>query len=734
RMKNNDISRNLNSTASMLFRGAIYAVKNLQSESDPIEHCTQVSFAFDAIQQAVRIDSSILSHIKQTISLYDVSLYGEEAISRLDTLLQRQFYRLAYWKVAAEELNYRRFFTVSDLIAIRIEDEAVFDATHDYLFELFNKDLIDGFRIDHIDGLYNPHDYLNRLRQRAPTAYIVVEKILARNEEIPRNWPVQGTTGYDALNYVNSFLCDHKSQRKLDTTYRRFCRKEINYDDLILDKKRLIIGRHMAGDIDNIAHKLRRIVGSNIHGRDLTMYGLRRAIVEVMANFAVYRTYIQSDSGSVEDQKQLKNAMELARISIPQLKAEFNFLERIINKNRNVPSEWCDFLMRFQQFTGPLMAKGVEDTALYLYNRLISLNEVGGWPAIFGITTDDFMRFVKHRCEKWAFSINSSSTHDTKRGEDTRARINVISEIADMWRNSVSKWHKLNRAYISVHNGHISPSPNDEYLYYQTLVGTFPANGIADKIYIQRIRDFMIKAIREGKVHTAWIDPDNDYEQAVLNFVDNTLSSQSFLNSFGELLPFITWNGMLKSLSQLVIRMIMPGIPDIYQGSEFWDFSLVDPDNRRPVDFEKRTEAVEMICTTDLKKLMETPYDGQIKMYTMKTILDLRQKERELFEKGNFFRLHAYGTQKRSLCAFARIFQEKILLAIVPRFTASLVSPNTYPSGSQIWKDTYVCLDNLAGNYINIFTNSSVNLKHAAYIYELLDNFPVGVFINDFHQ
>lgn len=730
RMKNFEMFRDQDSSASMQFTGAIYALKNLLSESDPMEHCAQASFAFGAIQQAIKVDNSLVSDINQTISLYDVSLYGEEAVCRLDTLLQRQFYRLAYWKVAAEELNYRRFFTISDLIAVRIEDETVFDATHEYLLNLFDQGLIDGFRIDHIDGLYNPFDYLDRLRQRAPQAYIVVEKILARNEDIPQNWPVQGTTGYDSLNYINNLMCDRKNQRKLDTTYRRFCREEIGFENLILNKKRLIIGRHMAGDIDNIAHQLRRVVGSDIHGRDLTMYGLRRAIVEMMAHFPVYRTYIHTDSSSTEDRRRLKNAMGLARISIPQLKAELDFLERLILQEDKVPPAWIDFLMRFQQFTGPLMAKGVEDTALYLYNRLISLNEVGGWPEIFGITTEDFIRFVKLRGEKWSFSINCGSTHDTKRGEDTRARISVISEIPDMWRYSVNKWHKLNRAYIRVHSGNIAPSPNDEYLYYQTLAGTFSHKGTVDDSYIQRIRDFMIKAIREGKVHTAWIDPDNNYEEAVLNFVDKTLSSSSFLDSFREILPFIVWNGMLKSLSQLVIRMTIPGIPDIYQGTEFLDLSLVDPDNRRPVDFQKRNELINAIeNNADYREYMKEPFNGLIKMYIMKTLLYIRKAEREIFEKGDLFPLHVNGSHKRCLFAFARSFKDKVLFVTVPRFTSGLVDPGTYPTATETWKDTSINMDNLCGDYQNVFTNSNMRLESTTSAGNLLNEFPVGVFI-----
>jgi len=524
--------------------GVLFAIKNLPSAHQADARKAQVFFAKAILWELYTTDSSIRIFIDYTIKQFNGIPGKPESFSLLDSLHSVQLFKLSFWKVATEELNYRRFFTVNDLISIRVEDEEVFRDTHQLIFDLVNQGRINGLRVDHIDGLYDPHTYLERLRRGAPDAYIIVEKILAYDEMLPNVWPVQGTTGYDFCNYINELFCKSQNEHSINSIYRRFTSLRIDYEQLLLDRKRTIITKHMAGDIDNLALLIKGVSGRDRRGSDITLYGLRKALIELMAFFPVYRSYINGKLFSNEDKLHLQKAIAEARRTDPALSREFAFIERFLLLkydpaiSDDKKSEWTNVVMRFQQFTGPLMAKGFEDTVLYNFNRLISLNEVGSWPQIFGISNEIFHHFNIKRIRFWPNTLNCTSTHDTKRGEDVRARINVLSEIPEQWELHLKLWARINRKWKSNSFSHSIPDSNDEYFFYQTLLGTYPLDGVELEVFVQRIKDYMLKAIREAKVHTAWITHDYYYEEGIISFISNVLNKNKSVEFFSDFLPF----------------------------------------------------------------------------------------------------------------------------------------------------------------------------------------------------
>ena len=697
-------------------------------------------------EQRKMAKASLVKVLESNISLQDYignrvrefSTGTNSGNALFDRLMQQQNFRLAFWKVSAEELNYRRFFTVSDLICMRIEHEDVFEQTHKFILDFVEKGLINGLRIDHIDGLFDPATYLNRLRTRAPNTYIVVEKILDKTERLSQDWPVQGTTGYDFLNYMNYVFCDTKSEKRFDRLYERIAGRMYDPGELQLQKKRLIIGKHMAGDIDNIAHLVIGVAGTDLMGRDITLYGLRRALVEVLTNFPVYRTYITSGTFSNDDARHISRSLSLSRETLPGLTIEFAFIERFLMMRGDtvLQSEyddaWKKAVMRFQQFTGPLMAKGFEDTLFYVYNRHIALNEVGGWPMHFGILENQFHAFISKRTQAHPHSMNASATHDTKRGEDTRARLQVLSEMPADWAKQVCAWRNLNTPYTTKSKGKIWPDSNDEYLLYQTLVGTFPLSGELDSTYVRRIQEYMIKAIREAKVHTAWIKPDEEYEKVVSGFVDSCLNSSQnplFMDALRTFTRRVSWFGMLNSISQIVLKSTLPGVPDFYQGTELWDFSLVDPDNRRPVEYYERSQILEK--TLDLENLKSKMEYGYIKEHLIQKCLTARALCREAFQHGTYNPLNVRGTCKNNLLAFSRKGTRQAAIVVVPRFMSHMVNVNEFPLGRQIWKDTRISFPRLLQNLTmkNIVTGSEIKLKNEILVGDVLESFPQAVLI-----
>jgi len=538
----------------------LYILKTLPSREEVNERYDQIRFIKTTLWELYRQNEAIEKFIEENIGIFNGKKGNPESFNLLNDLLAEQLFRLSFWKVATEEINYRRFFNINELLSLRTEDEDVFNHTHSLIFKLIKEGKITGLRIDHIDGLYDPTNYLRRIRNKEPELYIIVEKILDLEERLPSFWPVQGTTGYDFMNFVNGLFCKIGSEREFTRIYTNFTKLVTAYAELVCEKKRLILGKHMAGDIDNLAHRMKAISSRDRHASDITVYGLKRALVEVMAQFPVYRTYIGHGASREEDSSYVEAAIEEAKRTSPGLLNELQFIQRFLlldfgnYLSEDERNQWVNFVMRFQQFTGPLMAKGFEDTILYIYNRLLSLNEVGGNPHRFGISAGDFHRFLEKRAKLCPHSLNATSTHDTKRGEDARARINVLSEILKEWERMIKTWSKINRGKKRKIYGKGVPDRNDEYFLYQTLIGAFPF-GEDDNygIFKERMKQYIIKAIREAKVHTAWLKPDTDYEHAFISFVDKILNPTEGNAFLKEFLPFqqkVSYYGMLNSLSR----------------------------------------------------------------------------------------------------------------------------------------------------------------------------------------
>jgi (1->4)-alpha-D-glucan 1-alpha-D-glucosylmutase len=652
---------------------------------------------------------------------------------RLDALLNAQSYRLAHWRVASEEINYRRFFDVNQLAALRMEDPAVFDEVHRFVFELVRRGAATGLRIDHVDGLFAPGDYLNRLQSRlSPNRdfYIVVEKILGQGEELSRDWPVHGTTGYEFASVVNNLFVDQRNERALDDIYKRVIRdrrlhdddaaaaERLSFDALVYRSKKQVLHETMSGDINSLGHQLNRFSERNRHFRDFTLYSLISTIKEVIACFPVYRTYVGADGPdeavSDHDRRFIDQAVQSAKRLAPAVTAlVFDFVEQLLLKQTRITSsEECEararFIGKFQQITSPVAAKGIEDTTLYIYNRLLSLNEVGADPTNFGLDPAAVHQWMIRRRQQWPTALSATATHDTKRGEDVRARLNVLSELPGAWKGLVMRWRAANRRFKTELNGRLAPDANEEYHLYQMLVGAWPFNGDkAGPVFRKRIGAYMMKALREAKVHTSWLSPDEVYERAVERFIEAALDASrpnAFLSSFLQFQARVAELGIYNSLAQLLIKVTAPGIPDFYQGTELWDLNLVDPDNRRSVDYDVCIRALASVGSCpDISELVAHRTDGRIKMFVMTRALAARAQWRDVYERGEYVPLTAAGASRDCLFAFARVaVGSTFAITCVPRLIGSLMPDASGPPlGRGIWKDTRVelpasCVDLLA--------------------------------------
>lgn len=683
---------------------------------------------------------SLLERIKATLTWFNGVKEQPRSFDPLDALLSEQSYRLAHWRTASEEINYRRFFDVNQLAALRMEDPDVFDEVHRFVFELIGKGAATGLRVDHVDGLFAPGDYLRRLQSRAAAAlglpdappsplFVVVEKILGAEERLPAGWPVHGTTGYEFAAVVNGLFVERRNERALTRIYERFIgpRAQRSFDDLGYACKKTVMHETMSGDINSLGYQLNRFSERNRHFRDFTLYSLISTIKEVIACFPVYRTYI-TDTGPLteHDRGYVRSAIRSARARSTRLSGlVFDFVERILLHEAGTGSpeenhERQRFIGKFQQITSPVAAKGIEDTALYIDNRLVSLNEVGSDPTIFGTEPDRLHRWLAERRTQWPAALSATGTHDTKRGEDVRARINALSELPNEWKQAVARWRSLNRRLKSDVNGLTAPDANEEYLIYQMLVGAWPLDAAYEHDFAGRFKKYLLKALREAKVHTNWLTPDEDYEQAVMAFVDQLLSSRrQFLGSF---LPFqrrVAEIGVVNSLAQLLIKCTAPGVPDFYQGTELWDFSFVDPDNRRPVDYDRRA-ALLADLTRDVpacqrtKSLVESRHDGRVKLFTIARALAARHALRETFEVGSYVPLRTAGTFADQVFAFARVDGGRAAITCVPRLVASLPGGgSTPPLGREAWTDTIIVLPDAvpASCFVNSFTGHTVAVE-----------------------
>jgi len=689
----------------------------------------------------------------------------------LHGLLDDQAYRLAYWRVAADEINYRRFFNINSLAGIRVEEPEVFEAVHRLVFGMVTDQQVDGLRIDHPDGLYDPSAYLGRLRRRigAEAAgnvdlnpddgreccgvipfYLVVEKILAPFENLPDNWPVAGTTGYDFLNQLNGLFIYGDAERKMSTTYSGFLGRRSDFGELLYQAKKLIITKQLSSELTVLAGRINRISEIDPHTRDFTLNGLRAAIIELVACFPVYRTYISGKGFGLPDKQYVDWAVSQAKKWNPEAELSiFDFLREVILSEEVGPGAHHhelkrSFAMKFQQYTAPAMAKSMEDTVFYQYNRLISLNEVGGDPRKFGIPLGGFHHLNRQRRQHWPQAMLTTSTHDTKRSEDVRARLNVLSELPDEWRSRVRRWTGINHRWKSRVDGRTAPSRNDEYMLYQNLLGVWPfVPPSAEKyeVFIARMRGNFRKAIRESKGRTSWLNPNEEYEKAAERFLAKTLEPVSGHQFLEDFLPFqerVAYFGMFNSLAQVVLKLTCPGVPDIYQGNELWDFSLVDPDNRRPVDFANRWKMLEglieefpdgEVSDGKLAGLLENPYDGRIKLYVTWQCLRFRKRFAGLFRDGTYLPLSGQGRYSEHLCCFARSVNSILAIIVVPRFCALLMGGRKKPPLSEVWEDTCLDLSSLPGekSFFNVFTGEILRPTKLLPVREIFSRFPVAL-------
>lgn len=664
---------------------------------------------------------------------------GEDG--ELHALLEQQVYRLAYWRVAGDEINYRRFFDINELAGLRIEDEKVFDATHQLILSLIEQRKIQGLRIDHADGLHDPVGYYQHLNNKisailnvevkpdTPPIYIVAEKIVANYEYLSSNWPIHGTTGYEFANIVNGVFIDAAAEKQLTHCYAHFIGHNQDFEELVYAARKYVMTTALASELNVLANQLSKIADANSKTRDYTLYGVRNALSEVVACFPVYRTYINSQTVSKEDTQYINWAIEHAKQrSRAADKTVFEFVRHILlqqHKSGVAAKDLLKFVMKFQQYTPPVMAKGHEDTGLYLYNRLISLNEVGGDPMNFGNSVNAFHYFNQGRVKKWPHAMLCLSTHDTKHSADMRARVNVLSEIPRQWQETVFRWRRLNKLKKTKTRTAVI-ARNDEYLFYQVLIGTWPLTSLTDAEqgeYQERIQTYMIKAVREAKQYTSWLNPNEDYEQAVSQFIRRCLNANSsFLTHFTAFERQLRKPGLYNALAQAVLHTTAPGMPDVYQGNELWQFSLVDPDNRRPVDFSglgallAEMEAVLAKPGLDRPKyinsLLETIEDGRIKLFVVTQTLHFRHHYAALFRDGEYLKIDVHGTGANQLLAFARKNQNDFAVIVVPRLMTRLLDPTLNPSLDDVWADTWLELpENAPRHYQELFSQCQVTAE-----------------------
>lgn len=727
--------------------GIVYILKNIPSETKGRERYDQIAFVKGLLWELYEQNQEVRDFIENNLKIFNGEPGNPESFNRLEDLLREQFYRLTFWKVGAEEINYRRFFTVNELISVRVENPHVLHNTHNFIRKMVQEGKFTGVRIDHIDGLYDPKQYLDRLREKLGDIYIAVEKILEAKEILPADWPIEGTSGYDFMNRVNGLLCKTENQERFSEIYDRFTGFELSYEDLFMEKKHLIADRNMAGDADNLAHLLKTLAERSREGRDFTLYALKRALVEVLVTFPIYRTYINPEGVSDRDRACIQEVIAKAKKQIPLQLKELNFLEKLmlLHSNDYLTDEQREqqlyFVMRMQQWTGPLMAKGIEDTLFYVYNRLISLNEVGGDPGSFGITLEEFHEFNQTQNQTWVHKMNATATHDTKRGEDMRSRLNVLSEIPEEWERQVTAWRDINQSQKTCLNGKFAPTPNDEYFFYQTLVGAFPFEDGEYPEFIERVKNCTIKSVREAKVHTAWLHPDEDYEAGFLAFIEAVMErspENKFMQQFEPFQKRIAEYGIYNSLSQVLLKMTAPGVPDFYQGTELWDLSLVDPDNRRPVDFERRMAYLRDIrnqmngdILALMKELLSEKENGKIKLFATAQIMQARKNSLKLFQEGDYKPLSVTGKFQDNVVAFARLYEDKVAIAIAPRFLTGMIQPGEQPLG-EIWQDTRLELPSeMPSVWTDAITQQKISAEGTMSISEALKYFPIALAIGE---
>ncbi|MBI4863727.1 MAG: malto-oligosyltrehalose synthase [Candidatus Riflebacteria bacterium] len=739
------------------------------------------------LAQLTERNEVVAAHVRETLDVFNGDPGDPQSYVLLDSLLEMQAYRLAFWKVALEEINYRRFFDINELVAIRMEDPAVFSQAHRLLMTWIERGWVSAVRIDHPDGLFDPREYFQHLQAEALLAFcrraftddppadrsfaslepvlrqrclaetaalssgdsgvllILVEKILTRGERLPASWAVAGSTGYDFLNSVNGLFVDPSSARSLDRTYRKFSGPNLRLDELVYRCKKLVVQHSLASELNLLAHRLETIAEADPRTRDFTLGSLSDALLEIIACFPVYRTYIPLGEAPIDerDRGYVNVAVDEAMLRLPTTsRLVFEFIRDILLKNhtaRTAPSVRDArhlFVGNFQQLTSPATAKGVEDSAFYVYNRLVSQNEVGGDPDSTGLSVVDFHELNRDRLAHAAMSLLATSTHDTKRSEDVRLRIDALSEMPDLWHGVVTSWEKMNRRLKRAGRPGRIPDGYDEYMFYQTLVGAWPGGELdaaARRSFSERMQRYMLKAAREAKVHTSWTNNRTDYEEGLLAFTRGVIDrpySHPFWRTFFDIHTLATWAGMQSSLSQVVLKATSPGIPDFYQGTELWDLHLVDPDNRGPVDFEKRRQALDELArratggsegASNLESLVRElagePGDGRVKLYVTWRCLRFRRKQPQLFTKGDYLPLPVEGDAADHVVAFVRRRHDSMAIVVAGRLFLSLskaagVAPIDFPIRPEAWGETRLALpERMTQGFLrDVFTGRSLSV------------------------
>ena len=690
-------------------RGLLGTIRNIPSRAqiDP-EARQRRSRDGQSIKRRLRdlleTHPEIRAFVERSIKEWGGAPVTERRVELLDRLIGEQAYLLSYWRVAPEEIDYRRFFDIADLVALRQDDPEVFEATHDFVLGLIRQEKVTGLRVDHVDGLLDPVGYLRHLREAAGSrCYLVVEKILAEGEDLPEEWPVAGTTGYEFANAVNGLFIHPDGVASLAGTAATFTGLDSPFEEVARAAKQKVMAELFGSEVQALAARLQRLARQDRHARDLTRSELTRALMEVTSWLHVYRTYTRDRNVRPGDRERIVEAVQGAERRLPaEAGPALDFLRRVLllELPRRSPADraraWTGFVMRWQQFSGAVMAKGLEDTAMYAYNPLVSRNEVGGDPGRPPTTPAEFHRKNRARLRAWPHSLSATSTHDTKRSEDVRSRIDVLSEMPEEWAERIVRWNRWNRSKKREVGGRLAPDPNDELLFYQTLLGVWPPSKREEQGLTERLKEYMLKAVREAKTHTSWIDPNPEYEAAVTAFVQAVAaaSNRRFRKDLLEVVRTVALHGAVNSLSQVVLKVASPGVPDLYQGTESWSLRLVDPDNRRVPDFarlSKQLEGLERVAWAEpdwaalATELLEKWQDGRIKLLVTSRALAYRSAHRDLFDQGSYRALSASGRWSEHVVALARQRGREWAIAIVPRLTMGLSGPASPPVGKSVW-------------------------------------------------
>jgi (1->4)-alpha-D-glucan 1-alpha-D-glucosylmutase len=730
--------------------------------------------ARERLLRLVAESPAISTHIDGCVRTMNGTPGERSSFDLLHDLLEHQAYRLAYWRTAVDEINYRRFFDVNELAGLRTERPEVFEDTHRLLAQMIADGQVTGVRVDHPDGLFDPGEYFTRLQQLSRAArasadsvdgsaplYVVAEKILSRGETLRPDWEVMGTTGYGFLNLVAGLFVDGRNTGRLRRIYGQVTGSQKPFEEVAYASKVTIMQTAMASELNVLAHALNRLSERDRRLRDFTLNNCRRLLREVIACFQVYRTYVGPRGASEFDRSAVDVGIGEARRRNPLMEVSiFEFLRDTLlpaGSSATWSAERLRFAMRFQQVTGPVQAKGVEDTAFYRYNVLISANDVGGHPGRLDVPPGEFHDANAARRECWPLEMVTTATHDTKRGEDARLRIAAISEVPSAWRSAVSEWMRINgRHRASVTAGAWAPDRNDEYLFYQTLVGVWPAERLdapvpdrAEADLVDRVTAYMQKAVREAKVHTSWIDQNEAYGRAVARFIDQVLTGRNagrFLRSFVPFQRRVARIAMHHGLSQVTLKIASPGVPDFYQGGELWDFNLVDPDNRRPVDFDRRRALLAQLrpllesidtgsATADrLHDLLLHLEDARAKLFVTAAGLRARRARSEVFLDGGYVALPVTGPAADHVVAFARVHASGTVLTAVPRLVGALLAPGSAMLDPMVWQGTQLTLpDSVPGSaFRHMFTGARVEPSRTdgratLDLQDLLQHWPVAL-------